>query len=420
MASALADRLLCAPLRAALSRAALSRAALCVALCLACQRGGVPEPGGEVSDEVELGRRFVAEREFRRAALERSLAMREEGDARKRLSRYGVESGWEALPILNPGVAPVVLGERPELASLWSGRVEWNERALLELGRRAFEEWPAQRAPAFTRLIGRAAEPPQLARGRLADVGAWIDDRGRVAGLVWAKYPDGTLEPALTCASCHARPDAAGRLQHGVASDLDLGALVGEVWGAGRVDVTVDARYNPVAVPDLRATRHQQRLHHAGDLRNSLEALAVRTETLLITARADAVRPPREIAFAIAYYVWSLGAQRPPAPPPSPTFSAACGGCHSGPTGAGDLVADIEVGTDGAATASSARGTGGYRVPSLYGVSERPRLMHLGWRINLRELLDPSRASRDMQGHPFGFDLSPAERDALVRELAQW
>jgi hypothetical protein len=98
---------------------------------------------------------------------------------------------------------------------------------------------------------------------------------------------------------------------------------------------------------------------------------------------------------------------------------AACGGCHSGPTGAGEPVADVEVGTDPAATASSVRGTGGYRAPSLYGVSQRARLTHLGWPVSLREFLDPSRASR-LPGHAFGFALSQAERDALVHELEQW
>jgi hypothetical protein len=101
--------------------------------------------------------------------------------------------------------------------------------------------------------------------------------------------------------ACHARPDPTGQLRHGLASDFDLGALVGEHWGPGRVDVTADARDNPVAIPDLRATRRQQRLHHAGNLRGGLEALASRTETLLISARDDVVRPPREIAFALAY-----------------------------------------------------------------------------------------------------------------------
>jgi hypothetical protein len=400
-----------------LRRASVGALGAALALGLACRRA--PELG--VDAELEIGRRFVREREYRRGALEGSLTTND-GDARKRLAHYAVESGWEALPVLNPEVAPVVDGQRPELRRAWSGQVAWNQRALLELGRRAFEEWPAQRAPAFVSLLGSSSQPRSLERERLASVGAWVDDRGRVAGLVWTRYADGTLEPALSCASCHARPDAAGHLVHGIASDLDLGALVGEDWGPGRVDVAVDGLDNPVAMPDLRATRHQRRLHHAGDLRNSLEALAVRTETLLITARADVVRPPREVAFAIAYYVWSLGAQRAavsPVPPPSATFMAACAGCHSGPTGAGELISDVEVGTDGAATASPARGTGGYRVPSLYGVSTRPRLTHLGWPIGLSALLDPSR-SRRWAGHSFGFSLSPEERGALVTELERW
>jgi hypothetical protein len=39
--------------------------------------------------------------------------------------------------------------------------------------------------------------------------------------------------------------------------------------------------------------------------------------------------------------------------------------------------------------------------------------------IRLREFLDPIRTS-SMPGHAFGFELSPAERDALVHELEQW
>src|SRR6185436_9184585 len=150
---------------------------------------------------------------------------------------------WEALPVLNAELAPVVAGEVPTLKRLWKGEVAWNEQALLELGRRAFEEWPAQRTP----QLGAPSRPEAIERDRLDAVGAWVDDRGRVGGFVWTRYPDGTTEPALSCASCHARPDATGQLLHGPASDFDLGALVGQDWGPGRVDVTVDARDNPVA-----------------------------------------------------------------------------------------------------------------------------------------------------------------------------
>jgi len=390
---------------------------LALALAWACHNS---VPLGRVNEELETGRRFVAEPAFRRAALERSLAVAGNGEARLRLEHYAVDGEWEALPVLNAELAPVVAGEVPTLTRLWKGEVAWNEQALLELGRRAFEEWPAQRSPQLTPLLGAPSRPEAIERDRLDAVGAWVDDRGRVGGFVWARYPDGTSEPALSCASCHARPDATGQLLHGPASDFDLGALVGQDWGPGRVDVTVDARDNPVAIPDLRATRHQQRLHHSGNLYGGLEALAVRTETLLITARENVVRPPREIAFALAYYVWWLGERAAsPEPEPSALFRENCGRCHSGATGAGELISAAEVGTDVRATDSPARGSGGYRAPSLYRVSQRSRLTHLGWALTLEQFFDPERLTTH-PGHPFGLDLDAEHRQALVRELAQW
>lgn len=389
---------------------------LALGLSLACHTPVQREP---LSQELEVGRRFVAELSFRRAALERSLAVTDNGEARLRLEHYAVAGEWEALPVLNAELAPVVAGEAPAPARFWAGSVDWNERALLELGRRAFEEWPAQRAPQLSALLGPPSQPASPDRARLDGVGAWLDDRGRVGGFVWARYPDGTTEPALTCASCHARPDATGHLQHGPASDFDLGALVGEHWGPGRVDVTADQRDNPVAIPDLRATRHQQRLHHTGNLYGGLEALAVRTETLLITARENLVRPPREVAFALAFYVWSLGKPEAAPEPPSALFHENCGRCHWGATGAGATVSQAEVGTDAAATESPLRGTGGYRAPSLYRVSQRRRLTHLGWRITLEQFFAPERQATH-PGHAFGLGLDAEQRQALVRELARW
>jgi hypothetical protein len=396
-----------------------ARLALALALVLGCARPTAAQRA-TADEELEAGRRFVTELSSRRAALEKSLAVTDNGEAQLRLQNYALPGKWEALPVLNAELAPVTLGQGPALARLWAGEVVWNERALLELGRHAFEEWPAQRAPQLRALLGPALQPVSTDRRRLAAVGAWLDDRGRVGGFVWARYPDGTTEPALSCASCHARPDRAGHLLHGPASDFDLGALVGEHWGPGRVDVTADARDNPVAIPDLRATRHQARLHHSANLYGGLEALAVRTETLLITARENLVRPPRELAFALAYYVWSLGKpESSPEPTPSASFRENCGGCHSGATGAGGLVSATRVGTDAAATESPLRGTGGYRVPSLYRVSQRQRLTHLGWSLTLEQFFAPERLTTH-PGHAFGLDLDAERRQALVRELAQW
>jgi len=389
--------------------------ALGIVLLFGCARpASQQEP---LSEELETGRRFVTELPFRRAALVKSLAVTDNGEAKTRLAHYARSGEWEALPVLNAELAPVTLGAEPALTRLWTGHVAWNEQALLELGRRAFEEWPAQRAPQLASLLGSAQiTSPERRRA----VGAWLDDRGRVGGFVWARYADGTTEPALSCASCHARPDSAGHLQHGPASDFDLGALVGEHWGPGRVDVTADARDNAVAIPDLRATRHQERLHHAGNLYGGLGALAVRTETLLITARDNLVRPPRELAFALAYYVWWLGKpERSPEPSPSALFREHCGRCHSGATGAGSIVSAAELGIDAAAAESPLRGTGGYRAPSLYRVSQRRRLTHLGWALTLEQFFDPERLTTH-PGHPFGLDLDAERRQALVRELAQW
>jgi hypothetical protein len=397
-----------------LARASAWFSVICILLSPSCRSPAASER----ASELETGRRFVNEPEFRRAALEQSLAGRDDGDARLRLASYGAGRGWEALPVINPEVAPIIAGATPAFGKLWSGHVEWTEAALLELGRRAFEEWPAQRLPQAARWLPPASEPQHVDPRRLDAIGVWTDERARL-GLVWARYPDGTTEPAVSCASCHARPGASGQLLPGVSSDFDLGALVAEPWGRGHVDVTVDGLDNPVAIPDLRATRYQLRLHYSGNLINRLEALAVRTETLLITARANRVRPPREIAWAIAYYVWSLGEPARPAPAPSPLFAEHCGHCHASPTGAGELVAVADVGTDDAAARSSARGTGSYRVPSLRGVSQRTRLTHLGWPVTLAEFLDPARHPA-LRGHAFGFELSQEQRAELVRELETW
>ncbi len=38
-----------------------------------------------------------------------------------------------------------------------------------------------------------------------------------------------------------------------------------------------------------------------------LVSLAIRLETLIIVSNGEALRPPREVALALATYVWSLG-----------------------------------------------------------------------------------------------------------------
>src|SRR5690606_25789129 len=150
------------------------------------------------------------------------------------------------------------------------------------------------------------------------------------------------------------------------------------------VDVTADGLTNPVAIADLRVTRVQRRLHHTGNLRNSLLALGVRVETLLITNQHGAVRPPRALAFALAVYIWSLGTDlvsnsvglrqaEPLHPEGARVFQTRCASCHAGVWGEGEWASIAAVGTEPLVAESIARGTGGYRVPALLGFHERPR-----------------------------------------------
>ena len=146
-------------------------------------------------------------------------------------------------------------------------------------------------------------------------------------------------------------------------------------------------------------------------------SLAVRIETLIITAHHEAVRPPPIVALALAEYLWSLA----PAPPAAPRtdaelrgatlFSARCAGCHE----AGERVPVERVGTDPVAAQSRDRGTGMYRAPSLRGVIDRALLLHDGSVHSLADLLDPARVS---PGHRFGTSLPAADRADLVAFLS--
>ena len=122
-------------------------------------------------------------------------------------------------------------------------------------------------------------------------------------------YDNGFTAYEMTCSSCHAREDS-GALTLGVAnSNLDLG------WEPGLLDVTTTAGTEPVAISDIRPTKFLTHLHHDGNvMQKNLTTLAIRIETLIVTQRAQALRPPREVAWALASYVWSLADTLPPVP----------------------------------------------------------------------------------------------------------
>ncbi len=66
---------------------------------------------------------------------------------------------------------------------------------------------------------------------------------------------------------------------------------------------------------------------------------------------------------------------------------------------------------------SPMRGTGQYRIPSLFKVADRQRLLHHGPTDSLERLLDPERLSVT-PGHPYGHGLSSADKRTLIEYLA--
>ena len=379
---------------------------------------------------LAIGERYVEDTAFRRALLEDSLVNANNGYSVRRLQAYAVtdEAGnpaqWDARPVWNPPVARWNGSAPQHTEPLPSLGVPADHDALIALGRQAFERYPAQRLSGLESVAG---SPDSAVRA-----GLWVDAQGWIGGLVQVVPPSGqTPYLAATCATCHARVDA-GQLHHGVANQaLDLGAVFARqaldqeryerllAWGPGRVDVTPVAD-DPAAISDLRPIANQHRLHWAGTVQNSFGALLVRVETLLITSSATH-RPPREVVYALAYYLWHLSpaATRPPdarTEAGATLFSVHCAGCHAVDGRPIAAAAIAQVGTDPVLAQSPDRGTGAWRVPSLQGVSTRGRLLHDLSAMHLRDLLDPARQSR-APGHAFGTALSEPEREALVRYL---
>jgi mono/diheme cytochrome c family protein len=248
---------------------------------------------------------------------------------------------------------------------------------------------------------------------------------GRLGDAVWTELPADPAEPAVTCATCHGAVDGGAFVAGKNAADLDVRRLAAAAGGLpvapepGLLDVTGDGVENPTAIADLRAVRSQVNLQRAATVRNSLIALTIRTETLIITSLSEAARPPRKLAFALALYLWRLD----PLPVRSPNsaskrgsaiFGERCAHCHRPPDFSGPAVALEVVGTDPLVGESPERTTGRYRVPSLRGVGDRRRLTATGAVEDLHDMLDPARKSA---GHVYGLDLGPDARADLLAYL---
>ncbi|MCB9547963.1 MAG: hypothetical protein H6706_19265 [Myxococcales bacterium] len=366
-----------------------------VALALAL--AGCAPPAGD--DPLAVGRRYVADPAVGRAALEASIVDSTNDYSRLRLESY---DAWATLPEPARRVAWVTPGQAPADWFTLPADLPADPDAVRDQGELAFRAWPVQ----VDSALEAALDDPAAA----AAAGLPTDAAGRLP-LIWVQGPTGPLL-ACTCATCH-RLDGAATFDERA---LHTGR---PSQGAGRLDVTADGLDNPTTITDLRPVRRQTHLHHAATLRNSLAGLAVRIETLLITSAHAQHRPPRAIAFALAWYLWTLADAQPPVPggPGADVFARTCGGCHAGPDLAGppvplDALAPLSPAAR-AIGASPDRGTGTWRVPSLRGVGTRRPLLASGEVPDLDALLDPTRGGP----HPFGQTLAADDRATLLAWL---
>jgi mono/diheme cytochrome c family protein len=390
--------------------------------------------------------RYLNDVRYRRSTLESSLVSTNNQYSQLRLAQYGVRGrGWERLSEWNPktaalcardgaGEAPLTPCDAPQALGTADSA---DPRALVELGRVAFFRYPVQ-------LLHRTTRP---ARELVARYGFWRDAAGRVGGLVEADLADGEKGVALTCATCHARvrggaahagePNGALDLGRYYADTLSLfsppALAIAASWGAGRLDVSSPTATELARIPDLRPVRWLTYLQHDATVRQRDRIdLAIRIETLIITAHGQALRPPRIVALALASYLWSLADALTPAADPSALsggralFDEHCTRCHDGPGLTGPPVPLAHVMTDLALGRSPERGTGHYRVPSLRGVAGRPWLLHDASLAGLDEMFDARRVQPDFRsrrgqgavlGHPFGLELRDEDRAELVSFL---
>jgi cytochrome c553 len=438
---------LTAPFAACVIAAALSGAAGC---------GSASSPAGP-------GAPYLDDAAFRRAELVASLVNPVDGYAQLRLTHYasGDANDWDRLPEWNPPVEPVAASEldapggasttaisvRAAALALPDDIASEDDARLQAIGEAAFRRYPVQLSPALrVALVSRAAA---------ARYGLWVDEPRGAGGLVRARMADGTGALAVTCSTCHEAP-LDGALVAGLPNaQLDIGAArldaAGSTfdpavarniaaWGPGRLDVTTAAGTEPVRIADLRPVRWLTHLQADATVANrDRTALAIRLETLIITSHGEVLRPPRVVTLALADYLSSLAEALPggvdgagvaaaaASPHGAQLFAATCAGCHIPPAFTGPPVPLAVVGTDPQLGESAVRGTGMYRVPSLHGVGSRGPLLHDATLPSIDAMFDPARTSPaftarlhgtgPVAGHPFGLDLSDADRRDLLAYL---
>jgi hypothetical protein len=236
------------------------------------------------------------------------------------------------------------------------------------------------------------------------------------------------------------------------------------------------SRRYPPQVPDLIGVQERRYLDHTGLVEHrsigDLMRYSALNQGAQLLARYGDFEPARflgpgapvadsrysdEQLYALALYLYSLP------PPPNPhrfdalaeqgqrVFArAGCTTCHTPPLYTNNRLTPVDgfvvpdahrkkydilgfsVGTDPGLALRTRRGTGYYKVPSLKGVWYRGPFEHNGSVATLEDWLDPKRLrddyvptgfvgygvkTRAVKGHPFGLNLSSADRRALIAFL---
>lgn len=401
---------------------------------------------------------------FRRSSLVESLANPKNTYSKQRLDAYALQTkGWDLLPAWNPQSVPVTtsmaadvrahksLTIDPAAPRIWNGKRPTTMAEWVALGREVFMGYPL-RVEIF---MNYALEHPDIGER----VGVRAGEDGVYPGVRLFTDLEGKSALGITCAICHSSVDAKGktiigearrvfdygalRLAYhkgtGVPVDPDLARRM-RTWGPGRADVTEDDDEDPVAIPDLWGLKHESALTQAGTIKHvGPTVLAIRQETQLLHSNHQKIRPPRELAYALALFLYSLE------PPPrggtatataSETKAIARGGelfgdhcksCHSNDAFSGPPIAAERIGTDRALAFGGARGTGKYRPAALIRVSAAAPYFHNGAVPTLEDVLSPARfepsyansplAKGPVPGHKYGTDLPLEDRSALVAFL---
>ncbi|MEM6295848.1 MAG: c-type cytochrome [Myxococcota bacterium] len=405
---------------------------------------------------VAEGTRYLDDPAFRRAALEASLTDPSNVYSATRLSAYGKQTqGWDALPVWSPRVAPVDAAMTGSLArgepiampssakSLWTGTRPESFDDWAALGRAVFYLYPLRPEVQAAYALADPAVAESVGLAPLND-GTW-------PGVVAFEDVDGEAKIGITCALCHVSVEAGVAVEGRARRDFDYGrmrlawhegtgapvtddlAARMRSWGPGRADITQDDDEDPVAIVDLWDVRSLRHLTQAATLTHEHPAaLAIRQETQILHANDERTRPPRELAFALAIYVYSLQTPPPTAAPSDASargqavFDDACAGCHEGPTGAGTPRPAKRIGTEPTLAFGKARGTGLYRPSPLIRVADAAPYLHDGSVGSLEALLGRERLEDDYQGprgvgavdgHRYGLGLEDDDRADLIAYL---